>query len=86
MVTVHGVRSYMVCSRGACTWSLLCSKDNVALFSSIGPGPDGRLLPDVLGNGMFIFSARSQAASSGGCHAGVTLQAGTSMAAPLIAG
>ena len=39
-----------------------------------------------LGPGHFIFSAQSQATPTNLCHGGVTSQAGTSMATPLVAG
>ena len=50
-----------------------------------GPTYDGRLKPDVVAPGSYIFSARSSGYNNGGTCAFVAM-AGTSMAAPIVAG
>lgn len=49
-------------------------------FSSWGPADDGRLKPDVVGNGLFLYSSTGSSDTSYGNNSG------TSMAAPNIAG
>lgn len=60
----------------------------IASFSSLGPTRDGRIKPDVAAPGMFIASARSAAIpkSNSGPDAFHRVLAGTSMAAPHVAG
>jgi len=59
--------------------------DFVAKFSSRGPTHDGRLKPDIVSPGSYILSARSAGYDNGGTCSYVAM-AGTSMAAPLVAG
>jgi len=60
----------------------------IAPFSSIGPTRDGRIKPDVVAPGMMIASARSNAVeqSTSDPDAFHRVLAGTSMAAPHVAG
>ena len=60
-------------------------RDYVAKFSSRGPTHDGRLKPDIVSPGSYIYSARSAGYDNGGTCSYVAM-AGTSMAAPLVAG
>ena len=53
---------------------------NVASYSSLGPIDDGRIKPDVAGDGTSIFSTTSQSNSSYGTSSG------TSMATPGVSG
>ena len=61
------------------------SREVVAKFSSRGPTYDGRLKPDVVAPGAYVYSARSSGYDNGGTCAYVAM-AGTSMAAPIVAG
>ncbi|WP_422858330.1 S8 family serine peptidase [Flagellimonas sp. S174] len=56
------------------------SEANVAGYSSLGPIDDGRIKPDLAGDGSSIFSTTSQSNSSYGTSTG------TSMAAPGVTG
>lgn len=60
----------------------------IAPFSSLGPTRDGRIKPDVVAPGILIASARSSAIPSRGSDPDVfhRILAGTSMAAPHVAG
>ena len=61
----------------------------LASFSSSGPTLDGRMKPDVVAPGFFVFSANSGTGDNscaGPLGDVVTPNAGTSMAAPIIAG
>jgi subtilisin family serine protease len=60
----------------------------IASFSSLGPTRDGRVKPDVVAPGLFIASARSSVivASASDPDAFHRINAGTSMAAPHVAG
>lgn len=63
--------------------------DYVADFSSRGPTRDGRMKPDVMAPGYFVLSANAVPDREGECDegaAGLQFQAGTSMAAPIVAG
>ena len=70
------------------TNSGMLGPDYLAEFSSRGPTGDGRRKPDIVAPGMYIESARAQPDSQGECDntGGLIFKAGTSMAAPLIAG
>ena len=59
------------------------SLDNgdIASFSSLGPTFDGRLLPQVVGTGVYLISALGQ-----GSRSGYALSSGTSMSSPSVAG
>ena len=70
--------------RRRCPYGAGNCERNVAPFSSIGPGPDGRRLPDVVAPGYFTFSAKSKAV--GARHCELYRTAGTSMATPITAG
>eukprot|EP00904_Undaria_pinnatifida_P010402 jgi/Undpi1/6492/HiC_scaffold_20.g08971.m1 len=56
--------------------------DNISAFSSQGPTPDGRIKPDVLAPGHFIFSVSN--GGDGSCELG--MNSGTSMSCPVAAG
>ncbi|TFJ84083.1 hypothetical protein NSK_004556 [Nannochloropsis salina CCMP1776] len=60
-------------------------RNYIAKFSSRGPTKDGRLKPDIVSPGSYIYSARSAGYNNGGTCSYVGM-AGTSMAAPLVAG
>jgi len=61
---------------------------NIAPFSSLGPTRDGRIKPDIVAPGMLIASARSSEVprSNADPDAYHRILAGTSMAAPHVAG
>lgn len=59
--------------------------DTVAYFSSRGPTFDGRLKPDLVGPGHFVYSAAASG-SAGLDSCSVVGMAGTSMATPAVAG
>jgi subtilisin family serine protease len=60
----------------------------IAPFSSLGPTRDGRIKPDIVAPGMFITSSRSHLVSSSNTDPDPfhRVLAGTSMAAPHVAG
>ena len=60
----------------------------IASFSSLGPTRDGRIKPDIVAPGMLIASARSNATASRTSDPDLyhRILAGTSMAAPHVAG
>ncbi|CAM9580899.1 unnamed protein product [Chrysoparadoxa australica] len=63
------------------------STDQVAFFSSRGPTFDGRLKPELVAPGFFVFSAEAAFESQQGAETcAVTANAGTSMATPLTSG
>jgi PGF-pre-PGF domain-containing protein len=57
--------------------------NGIAAFSSRGPTDDGRIKPDLIAPGTFIFSTRSSMSSGTGYY---TYMNGTSMATPITAG
>lgn len=59
--------------------------DTVAYFSSRGPTFDGRLKPDLVGPGHYVYSAAASG-SAGLDSCNVVGMAGTSMATPAVAG
>lgn len=61
---------------------------SIAPFSSWGPTRDGRIKPDIVAPGMYIASARSSAIPVGNSDPDIyhRISAGTSMAAPHVAG
>ena len=61
-----------------------CDDNDIASFSSRGPAYDGRVNPQVIAPGHLIGSASSTPTSATSCD--LALNAGTSMATPLIAG
>jgi len=63
-------------------------KDYLANFSSRGPTRDGRRKPEIVAPGYSILSANANPNREGECDntGGVTYQAGTSMAAPVVSG
>lgn len=61
-----------------------CDDNDIAYFSSRGPAYDGRVNPQIVAPGHLIASASSTPDSSTSCN--VALNAGTSMATPLLAG
>ena len=66
------------------------SLDALSSFSSFGPTRDGRIKPDIVAPGSFIWSTRSLAAPESNYHGIVdnnyAILAGTSMSAPHVAG
>lgn len=60
--------------------------DHIAMFSSVGPAPDGRIKPDITAPGYAVMSAMaaSELTDSRTCSTG--WKSGTSMAAPTAAG
>ncbi|AFV23192.1 KP-43 peptidase [Methanolobus psychrophilus R15] len=66
--------------------SLDISADNIneiAYFSSLGPTADGRIKPDLVAPGTYIYSTKSSLTSGSGYY---TYMSGTSMATPIVAG
>lgn len=68
-------------------------EDYLAWFSSAGPTHDGRIKPEVIAPGYYIESAESRPEMVGECDEnddsgvnGMMYSAGTSMAAPVVAG
>merc|ERR1719230_468893 len=61
-----------------------CDDNDIASFSSRGPAYDGRVNPQVISPGHLIGSASSTPESGTSCN--LALNAGTSMATPLLAG
>ena len=61
---------------------------SLSQYSSMGPTPDGRIKPDVVGTGFKIVSAMSggSASSSAARSCGLYESFGTSMATPVVAG
>ena len=57
--------------------------NGIAAFSSRGPTDDGRIKPDLVAPGTFIFSTRSSLSQGAGYY---TYMSGTSMATPITAG
>ncbi len=57
--------------------------NGIAAFSSRGPTDDGRIKPDLVAPGTFIFSTRSSLVQGAGYY---TYMSGTSMATPITAG
>ncbi|CEP03591.1 hypothetical protein PBRA_009476 [Plasmodiophora brassicae] len=64
--------------------------NDMAYFSSIGPASDGRIKPDIVAPGQYIYSARSAPGAGSSCSQDVIdllePNAGTSMAAPVVSG
>ncbi len=60
--------------------------EGIAAFSSRGPTNDGRLKPDVVAPGTYIYSTRSSDESQSGSNSSYMYMSGTSMATPLTAG
>ncbi|CAN0509287.1 unnamed protein product, partial [Ectocarpus sp. 8 AP-2014] len=56
--------------------------DEVSDFSSLGPTTDGRIKPDILAPGHYIFSASN--GGEGSCQ--LDRNSGTSMSCPIAAG
>eukprot|EP00759_Apiculatamorpha_spiralis_P012622 PhF_6_TR1959/c0_g1_i1/m.3183 len=68
------------------TPSQYLNKENLSGFSARGPTkPDNRFKPDVVGIGEFIVNARSDGSTSTN-NCDMSLQQGTSMSTPLVAG
>ena len=63
-------------------------KDYLADFSSRGPTRDGRRKPEIVAPGYYILSANANTNEVGECddNGGITFQAGTSMATPVVSG
>lgn len=75
-------------SAGAGLQSGMRGKDYLADFSSRGPTRDGRRKPEIVAPGYYILSANANPNEVGECddNGGVTFQAGTSMATPVVSG
>lgn len=57
--------------------------NEIAYFSSLGPTADGRIKPDLVAPGTYIYSTKSSLTSGSGYYA---YMSGTSMATPIVAG
>lgn len=83
--------SYNDASYEAFSNQITFDKESMADFSSIGPASDGRLKPDVVAPGYYIYSAAADQSNGAQCGGNdvpnvVYKSAGTSMATPILAG
>lgn len=60
--------------------------NHLAMFSSVGPAPDGRIKPDITAPGYSLMSAAAASELGNSQTCDVTYKPGTSMAAPVVGG
>lgn len=59
---------------------------SLASFSSVGPTPDGRIKPDIIAPGQYVYSVNAVQESAPRESCAVSSKQGTSMATPVVAG
>ena len=77
---IHGFSNYGA-AKNSLSVGAVMDDGSLARFSSLGPTADGRLLPQVVGTGVHVYSAAGDAS-----RGGYDRRSGTSMSSPAVAG